>query len=49
MPRIPEQIIVTFEGQTREVLRIGRVEEERGGRPGMGARRGRYYKREEMD
>ena len=46
MPRIPEQIIVTFDGQTREVLRIGRIEEEKNVRPSIGARRGRYYKRE---
>jgi len=50
MPRIPDQIIVTFEGKTREVLRIGQDEDgesERRGRP-VTARRMRYYARGDL-
>jgi hypothetical protein len=52
MPPIPDHIIVTFDGKTREIMRIVREEEEETRRPrttsGAGARP-RYYKREEMD
>jgi hypothetical protein len=48
MPPIPEQIIVTFEGKTREVVRIVRDEEERRPRTSSGAKtRPRFYARQE--
>jgi hypothetical protein len=54
MPRIPDHIIVTFDGQTREIMRIVREEEDEGRRSRpvrktSGSSRGRFYKREEID
>jgi hypothetical protein len=53
MPRVPDHIIVTFDGQTREIMRIVREEddEERRARPARktSGSRGRFYQREEID
>jgi hypothetical protein len=52
MPRIPDHIIVTFDGQTREIMRIVREDDEE--RRPRAARtnsmgRPRYYQREERE
>ena len=49
MPSIPEQIIVTFEGQTREVMHIrrGKKEEQTPSSPYSARGRPRYYVKEE--
>jgi hypothetical protein len=53
MPRIPEHIIVTFDGQTREIMRIVREEEDEERRPRptrtTSGPRPRFYQREEID
>ncbi|KAH4165219.1 hypothetical protein HBI25_045340 [Parastagonospora nodorum] len=49
MPRIPDHIVVTFDGQTREIMRIVREDDEerrpRAARTNSGGRP-RYYQRE---
>jgi hypothetical protein len=51
MPRIPDQIIVTFNGQTREVMRIVREDDEerrpRPARTNSGFKR--YYQKEDVE
>jgi hypothetical protein len=52
MPPIPDHIIVTFDGKTREIMRIVREDKDEERRPRTGSGSGtrpRYYKREEED
>jgi hypothetical protein len=50
MPPVPDHIIVTFDGMTREIMRIRRDEDGEESRPRTNSRaRPRYYAREERE